>query len=137
MPNLKRRIETLEAEEALRYEDANCICHRYGIASFHTQEEHDEAKKIPCPIHGFRRWKLAFIGVLHITQPLAPAERHLCHCPPMLQRTIMEEGRNLTPEERKLANQEYREWYTQEVRASQLAWEEEIKRRDLAALQVG
>ena len=137
MPNLKRRIETLEAEEALRYEDANCICHRYGIAIFHTQEEHDEAKKNSVPDSWISPVETTFIGVLHITQPLAPAERHLCHCPPMLQRTIMEEGRNLTPEERKLANQEYREWYLQEVRASQLAWEEEIKRRDLAALQVG
>ncbi len=135
MRNLRKRIEALEAEEARRYEDENCICHRFGGAMFHTDEEYEEAKKIPCPIHGFGRWKIAFVGVIPITQPLAPAERHLCHCPPMLERTILEEGRDLTPEEWRLAQKEYEEWCMEEVRVSQLAREDEIKRRDLAAPQ--
>ena len=137
MRNLKKRVEALEAEQALRYEDAKCICHRYGMVSFHTREEHDEAKKIPCPIHGLPRRKFAFIGVLRITEPLAPAERHLCHCPPMLLRTIMEEGRDPTPEEWKSGQQQYEDWYMEGVRASELAREEEeIKRRELAVPQL-
>jgi hypothetical protein len=117
MRNLKKRIEALEAQEAQRYTDANCICHRYGAAMFHTNEEYEGAKKIPCPIHGYRRWKFAFIGVLRITEPLEPAERHLCHCPPMLQRTIMEEGRDLTPEEWKAAQQQYEDWWTEDIKS--------------------
>ena len=129
MRNLKKRIEALEADEARRYEDQNCICHRFGGADFHTNEEYEEAKKIPCPIHGFRRWKKAFIGVLRIDQPLHPSERHLCHCPPMLQRTAMEEGRTLTPEEQKEADQQYLEYYNQQTLPSRLAHQEEVERR--------
>lgn len=114
MGNLKKRIEALEADEAQRYADKTCICYRVGIASFHTHEECDEATKIPCPIHGFKRWKLVFVGALRLTDALEPQDRHLCHCPPMRSRTAIEQGYNLTPEEEKLAGEEYIQWLQSE-----------------------
>ena len=61
MPNRTTRVKALEEKAAKRFEDKNCICHPSGVAQFHTNEECDEARKIPCPIHGFGRWKMVFV----------------------------------------------------------------------------
>jgi hypothetical protein len=92
------------AKAAKRFADENCICHP-GMAQFHTNEECNEARKIPCPVHRVPRFRRAFI-ILSPEIPLMPAERHLCHCEPMLRRTAWEQGRVLTPEENKLTDQE-------------------------------
>jgi hypothetical protein len=116
MRKLQKRIEALEARETQRFTDANCICHPWGVAEFHTNEECNEARKIPCPVHGVPRFKRAFI-TLSPEIPLMPAERHLCHCEPMRRRTAWEQGRViLTPEEEKLADKEYRDWWYREVK---------------------
>jgi hypothetical protein len=102
VPNITRRIKALEEKAAMQFADENCICHP-GMAQFHTNEERNEARKIPCPVHGVPRFGKAFI-LLSPEIPLMPAECHLCHCEPMLRRTAWEQGRTLTPEENKLAD---------------------------------
>ena len=86
VPNRASRIKALEEKAAKRFADENCICHTWGVAEFHTDEECDEARKIPCPVHGAPRFKRAFI-TLSPEIPLMPAERSLCHCEPMRRRT--------------------------------------------------
>ena len=88
---LTRRIEALERTRAERWKAKHCIC--LTDARFHTDEEAREAYVIPCPVHGRRVFKCCFID-LSIQVPLHPADRHLCHCPPMLARQAAEEGGN-------------------------------------------
>jgi hypothetical protein len=56
---------------------------------------------------------------LRLDQALMIADRHLCHCEPMRRRTAIEQGYTLTPEEEKLADQEYVEWWYREVKKHQ------------------
>ncbi len=114
---LTRRIEALERTRAERWKAKHCIC--LTDARFHTDEEAREAYVIPCPVHGRRVFKCCFID-LSIQVPLHPADRHLCHCPPMLARQAAEEGRTLTAEEQELANQQHQEWWENEFRTKVL-----------------
>ncbi len=47
---------------------------------------------------------------LRIDEPLHPADRHLCHCPPMIRRQAAEEGRTLTEQEERVAHEQYAAW---------------------------
>jgi hypothetical protein len=102
---LQKRIEILELRRTKTRVAANRICYPHE-ARFHTTEECEQARAIPCPVHGCPRFRYSFID-LTIKQALAPADRHLCHCPPMLWRQADEEGRILTPAESEIANQQY------------------------------
>ena len=115
MSDRKKRIKALEEKAAKRFEDENCICHPWGVAQFHTNEECIEARKIPCPVHGIPRFKKAFI-TLWPEDPLMAAERHLCRCEPLRRRTAKEQGYVLTPEEEKLADQEYADWWYRQTK---------------------
>ena len=62
--------------------------------------------------------------ILPIWEPLHPADRHLCHCPPMLRRQAAEEGRTLTEEEERLAGEQERAWWEELTRP----WREQLER---------
>ena len=128
MANLRKRIEALEEQANRRFVNRNCICHPSLFAMFHTSEEADEARRIPCPIHGIPRFRTSFI-TLNLRDALMPAERHLCHCEPMRERTAIEQGRTLTPEEAKLGKQEYLDWYNRRTLAVIKAEQQESERR--------
>ena len=106
---IRKRIEVLELRRAKVLIAAKCICYPHG-ASFHTTEECEQARASPCPIHGFPRFRFALI-TLTIDQALAPADRHLCHCPPMLARQAEEEGRVLTATEQRIAAKQYDDYW--------------------------
>jgi hypothetical protein len=108
---LLKRIETLEGQLLRARQARECICYPYG-ASFHNVEEMEKAREIPCPVHGKPRFKVDACSVhLGIDMPLAPADRHLCHCPPRLWRTALEQGRALTGEEAERARaQDIENW---------------------------
>jgi hypothetical protein len=93
-----------------------CICYPYYDASFHNTEEMEKALGIPCPTHGKPRFRACIVH-LGIDAPLAPADRHLCHCPPMLLRSAAERGRVLTGEELNRAQAQYIEYWEQTAQA--------------------
>src|ERR1035438_1261617 len=110
---LLKRIEKLEGQFSPVRESAGCICYPFG-GSFHNIEEMEKAREIPCPAHGKRHFREgACIVHLSIDMPLAPADRHLCHCPPMLLRSAAEQGRILTREESRRAQDQYIEYWEQ------------------------
>lgn len=110
----KKRIEALEQRQARRREIKDCTC--YQDARFHTLEEARAGFEKPCSTHGRPRFRSCFID-LNIDRPLAPADRHLCHCPPMLARQAAEEGRELSNEEQQLAKVQYHEWWQEQYRS--------------------
>jgi hypothetical protein len=123
--NLKKRIEQLERDLVVKETNRLCICLPVN-PTFHTSEEHSEAKKIPCPVHGKR-----CIGFTLITgatyRPLHPADRHLCHCAPSLYRQAAEEGRTLTAEEERVAHEQGLAEWEEMARP----WREQLERECL------
>jgi len=122
--SLRKRIEAVEQIYGERRRIKDCIC--LVGARFHTSEEADGAFQIPCPIHGKPRFKFCMI-TLPISEPLHPADRHLCHCPPMLRRQAAEEGRTLTEEEEQLAHEQEHAWWEELARP----WREQLERECL------
>ena len=96
---------------------AGCCSRHAGQnqARQHKWRSVNEARKIPCLVHGIPRFKKAFI-TLGPEIPLMPAELHLCHCEPLRRRTAKEQGYVLTPEENKLADQEYEHWWYRQTK---------------------
>jgi len=109
--NLRKRIE--KVQEALLIRRAkDCICS--NDARYHNSEESAAARRIPCPVHGKRRLE-CYIDLPITMALLDPPDRHLCHCPAMLERQAEEEGRDLTPEERMVAEAQFQAWWDKQI----------------------